>query len=432
LNQRGARFLEEVTHFIKSKEAKIYVASELDSHLQKTKNDWMELGLSEEEAEEKAVEQMGSPAKLGKELNKLHRPKVDWLLVSLLAAVMGLGFLPLLFLVDGSNYDIDQMILNRVIFVSLGAVAAVGMMMIDYRKLEKFGWLFFSIGVLLLLLILFYPGAITINGQSFIAIGPLTMDSLMAVPFFFLTWASFLNKGRVKLWQMVILFFFPLYLFFMIPSLSSAFMYTMMVFVMICFSRMSKKQKLISIVTPVFLAVLYGVLSMSSVKEYQLMRILAYIHPEKYAEGPGYMYLRVKELLSSAGWFGTGVNKELMHSAHTDFVFVSLTHYFGYLLALILMLFLALLAVRMLAISHQIKYNYGKLLLVGATTLYAVPFLYNIGMTVGLFPITSMALPFISYGLMPTLFNAFLMGMVLSVYRRKNLTLSSIHSTNGQ
>ena len=209
-------------------------------------------------------------------------------------------------------------------------------------------------------------------------------------------------------------------------------MYIMMVFVMICFSRFSRKQKLISIVTPVFLALLYGVLIMSSVKEYQFMRILAFIHPEKYAEGSGYMYVRIKELLSEAGWFGTGVNKELMHGAHTDFVFVGLTYYFGYLLALILILLLALFAVRMLAISHQIKYNYGKLLLVGATTLYAVPFLYNIGMTVGLVPITSMSLPFISYGLMPTLFNAFLMGIVLSVYRRKNLTLTSIQSTNSQ
>ncbi len=281
----------------------------------------MEHGLSEEEAEEKAVEQMGNPAKLGKELNKLHRPKVDWLLVSLLAAVMGLGFLPLLFVVDGSIYDIDKMITHRVIFVLLGTVAAVGIMMIDYRKLEKFGWLFFSIGVLILLFILYYPNAILLNGQPFIAIGPLNIESLMAVPFFFLAWASFLNKGSLKLWQMGVLFFFSLYLFLMIPSLSSAFMYTMMVFVMICFSRMSKKQKLISIGTPVSLAVLYGILSMSSVKEYQLMRILAYINPEKYAEGPGYMYLRIKELFSEAGWFGAGANHALLPGAHTDSCF---------------------------------------------------------------------------------------------------------------
>lgn len=53
---------------------------------------WVEKGLSEEVAEDKAVEQMGSPIKLGQELNKLHKPKVDWFLIGLLVAAMGLGF----------------------------------------------------------------------------------------------------------------------------------------------------------------------------------------------------------------------------------------------------------------------------------------------------------------------------------------------------
>lgn len=431
MNKRWLCFLEEVTHFIKSKEAKKFVSFELECHLQKTKNYWIEKGLSEGEAEEKAVAQMGSPAKLGQELNKLHRPKVDWLLISLLVAVMGLGFLPILFLVDGSNLDIDKMMLNRTIFVILGAAAAVGIMMSNYRKWERFGGCFFTMGTLILLLLLFYPNGIMINGQPIINIGPLTIDSLMAVPFFFLAWASFLNKSSIKFWWLGLLFFFSLYLFFLIPSLSTVFMYIMMVNMMVWFSRMSMKQKLISTGTPIFLAVLYGILIIPSIKEYQLMRILAFMNPEKYAESQGYMYLRVKELLSTAGWFGVGNNVELMHDVHTDFVFVGLTSYFGYLLALVLLLLLTLFAGRMMVISHQVKYNYGKLLLVGATTLYVVPFLYNVGMTFGLFPLTSIALPFISYGLMPTLFYAFLMGVVLSIHRRKNITPFSVDSSEG-
>ena len=54
------------------------MATELDFHLKQAKNMWIEKGLSEEVAEDKAVEQMGSPIKLGQELNKLHKPKVDW------------------------------------------------------------------------------------------------------------------------------------------------------------------------------------------------------------------------------------------------------------------------------------------------------------------------------------------------------------------
>ena len=71
------------------------MATELEFHLKKAKNTWIEKGLSEVDAEDKAVQQMGSPIKIGQELNKLHRPRVDWLIIILLVTVMGLGFLPI-------------------------------------------------------------------------------------------------------------------------------------------------------------------------------------------------------------------------------------------------------------------------------------------------------------------------------------------------
>ncbi|HDR3358760.1 TPA: FtsW/RodA/SpoVE family cell cycle protein, partial [Bacillus anthracis] len=128
MNKKGERFLKEVTNHIKSKEAKDLVAAELDFHLKQTKNMWIGKGLSEEIAEDKAVEQMGSPIKLGQELNKLHKPKVDWFLLILLVAAMGLGFLPIIAL--GHTNDL---LMNKIIFVTLGIATAIGMMLLDYR-----------------------------------------------------------------------------------------------------------------------------------------------------------------------------------------------------------------------------------------------------------------------------------------------------------
>ena len=89
-------FLNEVTDQIKSMEAKSFVANELNYHLNEAKKNWTDKGLTASEAEVKAVEQMGSPTKLGVHLNKLHRPKVDWWLVLLVVAAVGLSFLPML------------------------------------------------------------------------------------------------------------------------------------------------------------------------------------------------------------------------------------------------------------------------------------------------------------------------------------------------
>ncbi|WP_242224938.1 FtsW/RodA/SpoVE family cell cycle protein [Bacillus cereus group sp. BfR-BA-01380] len=420
MNKKGDHFLKEVTNHIKSKEAKNFVAAELEFHLKTAKNMWIEKGLSEEVAEDKAVEQMGSPIKLGQELNKLHKPKVDWFIIILLVTAMGLGFLPVVAL--GHTNDL---LMNKVMCVILGVVTALGMMMIDYRKLERLGWLFYTIGVLILLMLGNFSNA-SMYGESLIKIGPITIGCLMTVPFFFLAWASFFNNSRLKVWHLGILYLFSLRLFLTMPSLSTTFIYITMVFVMLWWSKLGKKKALIITVVPICLSIIGELFFHPSVKGVLLARILGYINPEQDAHGAGFMYIRLKEVMSSAGWFGASGNmKFIHHAARTDFVFASLTYYYGYLFALILVLILSLFVARIMVISYKINDRYGKLLLVGGMTLFVVQFIYNVGMIIGLLPIASISLPFISYGLIPTLFHAFLMGIVLSVYRRKNLISSS-------
>ncbi|PEF12567.1 cell division protein FtsW [Bacillus thuringiensis] len=413
MNKKGEHFLKEVTNHIKSKEAKDLVATELDFHLKQAKNMWVEKGLSEEVAEDKAVEQMGSPIKLGQELNKLHKPKVDWFLIGLLVAAMGLGFLPVL--AFGYTNDV---IMNKVIFVILGVVTAFGMMLIDYRKLERGGGLFYTIGVLILLMLYCFPNA-SLTGEPLIKIGPIEIDCLIAVPFFFLAWASFFNNSRLKVMHLVVLYLFSLYLFLIVSTLSSIFVYMTMVFVMLWWSKLGKKTALIITVVPICLFIIRASVSWSS--GYHLDRILGYLNPESDAGGAGFMYIRLKEVMSSAGWFGTSGDTKFIPAADTDFVFASLTYYYGYVLALVLVVILSLFAVRIMNIAYKINDGYGKLLLVGGVTLFVIHFICNVGMTLGILPRVSISLPFISYGLIPTLFHAFIMGIVLSVYRRKDI-----------
>ncbi|MFJ8354674.1 FtsW/RodA/SpoVE family cell cycle protein [Bacillus paramycoides] len=414
MNKQGEHFLKEVTTHIKSKEAKSFVATELDFHLKQAKNTWIERGLSEEVAEDKAVEQMGSPIKLGQELNKLHKPKVDWILIVLLLAAMGLGFLPII--AFGHTNDL---LMNKVIFVILGIATAFGMMLIDYRKLERLGWLFYTIGVLILFMLYCFPNA-SLTGEPLMKIGPIAIDCLMAVPFFFLAWASFFNNSRLKVMHLVVLYLFSLYLFLIVSTLSSIFIYITMVFIMLWWSKLGKKKALIITIVPICLFIIRVSLSWSS--GYHLDRFLGYLNPERDAGGAGFMYIRLKEVMSSAGWFGTSGDIKFIPAPDTDFVFASLTYYYGYFLALILVFILSLFVARLVVISYKINDRYGKLLLVGGMTLFVVQFIYNVGMILGLLPIAAISLPFISYGLTPTLFHALLMGIVLSVYRRKDIS----------
>ncbi|PFE91287.1 cell division protein FtsW [Bacillus thuringiensis] len=409
MNKKGERFLKEVTNHIKSKEAKDLVATELDFHLKQTKNMWIEKGLSEEVAEDKAVEQMGSPIKLGQELNKLHKPKVDGFLIGLLVAAMGLGFLPII------TFGHADLFMNKVIFVILGVVTAMGMMLLDYRRLEKLGWLFYTIGVLILLMIKCFPTDYVI-GEAIIKIGPIKIDCLMTMPFFFLAWASFFNNSRLKFMHLLMLYVFSLYLFSTTSILLPIFIYITMVFVMIWWSKLGKNTAWLITILPILPFIVRDLFSWSVVKEYRIARILGFINPAH-----DQWDLRLQEAMSSAGWFGTYGNIKSIRAAHTDFVFASLTYYYGYVLALVLVVILSLFAVRIMNIAYKINDGYGKLLLVGGVTLFIIHFICNVGMTLGILPRVSISLPFISYGLIPTLFHAFIMGIVLSVYRRKDI-----------
>ncbi|EKN70077.1 cell cycle protein FtsW [Neobacillus bataviensis LMG 21833] len=411
-------FLHEVTEQIKSKEAKKYVSDELGYHLQEAKNLWMDKGLTEAEAEEKAIEQMGSPSKLGKQMNKLHKPKVDWFMILLLASTLGLGFLPMIALgyIDERHFSV-----SKTIMVIFGGGAAIGIMFLDYRKWKSKGWLFYSIGVLFLLAIMFFSNSM-INGVPMIRIPSIiTLESSMSLPFFFLAWASFFTIEKLKIWQFAILFFVPILLFLNFPHSVIIFMYSVMVFVMLWWSKFSRKTMMSISGITFSLVLIIGFISWQLLQTYQLVRILAFLNPKKYANGAGYLPLRVKELMSKAGWFGHPGNKEFIPEAHTDFVFVSLTYIYGWLFAIALVIILSLIMVRFIVISNKLHDSYAKLLLIGAIALYGVQLACNVGMTLGVFPQTSIALPFISYGVMPVLLNSFLIGIVLSVYRRKDL-----------
>ena len=88
-------YLNNVCKQIKYKPANKVISEELESHIQDMKSDYLCKGFSENEAEENAIKQMGNAKKIGKKLNKIHRPKIDWitLIFSLCAAIISLVIL---------------------------------------------------------------------------------------------------------------------------------------------------------------------------------------------------------------------------------------------------------------------------------------------------------------------------------------------------
>lgn len=418
-------FLKTIQNSIRSKEAKQFVSLELNHHIEETVKGLIEEGSTREAAEKQAIKQMGDPIKLGIKLNKLHRPKIDWSLLALFVVAIGIGFLPtIIFPAAPPKY------LEKIMIGLSGTVLIITMMLFDYRHLKKYGYYFYGLGVSILLTIIFFHTH-TLNGDItillYLGFTVIRISSIITLPLFLLAWAGFLEKKSLNRWVLASLFTLPIVLYMNIPSIANIMIYTSFVLAMFLWRlRKSRKTMITSITTIVILAASSILFVLFVGFPYQKQRLIGVLHSEQ----EGSLYWQVKRMVGEAGWFGQYMTNHDFPIPYgqgemvTDLVFVTLTYGFGWLFSIILTLVLAAFSVRMAWMTKKMRDPYGQLLIIGGLTFYTVPFVYNVLMSLGFLPLLDFSLPFISYGIMPTLLHAFVIGIILSVYRRKDLVLS--------
>lgn len=162
-------------------------------------------------------------------------------------------------------------------------------------------------------------------------------------------------------------------------------------------------------------------------QDYQEDRLLVFVDPARDPRGAGYNLEQSKIAIGSGALTGKGLgsgtqgNLNFLPERHTDFIFAVLGEELGFLgVVLLLGLYLALL-ITALEISASSRDLFGSLIAAGMISMWAFQILENIGMTVGLMPITGIPLPFMSFGSSFMVTNLAGTGMLLSVWaRRKN------------
>ncbi|QUG42708.1 FtsW/RodA/SpoVE family cell cycle protein [Psychrobacillus sp. INOP01] len=403
-------FIQQVTKLIRSKEAKATVAEELKQHLTLAQTKYMEHGLPEEGAMKKAIQDMGSPVALGRSMNKIHKPKIDWLLIAAFSALLLCGFLPL----EAPAYS------KKIITILLGVGLVIVLYRYDYRKLIKHAKWIFVATIVVLLLLAYFPTN-HINGKPELKLGAFRIDSLWTLPLLVIGWASYFTKKRPLLGGFA-LFAFISMLFMLQPHLIAFILHTMMFMVIFLCSKHTIKTKVITIVTSAIAGTTFIVFLLANAMPYQVARIFAFVNPDKDPEGFGYLYIRLQQLISEARWFGA-IPFEGIPELHTDFVFAGIIRSYGLGPALFIAVLLFICIIRLLVIIQKVRDPFGRYLLTGSLTLFATQVVVNIGMIFGFLPIMAMSLPFISYGLMPTIIAAVMIGFGLSVWRLKSYVI---------
>lgn len=418
-------YLSKVTSKVKSKEAHGMIKKELRNHMVELRQSFLERGSSKEDADEKALQEMGNPFTIGKNLNHLHKPKMDWLLIVLFVIFVGISFLPL---IGGVSIPSFSFLGRQVVWIILAILVLVGFLFFDYRKLKNLWVYFYGAGIILFFTT--HLAGMEVNGaKRWVSFGGITIDvTAISLFLFFIAWAGiFAKMNEFKGWKkqgmLLILFWTPVLLYIMLPQFMFSIIYFFCVVAMYIFSYIHKKSAIkVAMGNLLIGIILISAMLLNSRTSYFFDRLIAFVNPDTDPDGAGYMSIVVKDILSQAGWFGKGLSNDLkLPEAHTDFVFPFLVYSLGWAFGIILCLLLFVFILRISLNALKAKDIFGRLLAIGGAALFIVPTCWNILMGLGMVPIMEVPLPFISYGGSMLLVYSAILGLILNVYLKKDM-----------
>jgi len=160
-------------------------------------------------------------------------------------------------------------------------------------------------------------------------------------------------------------------------------------------------------------------------KPYQKKRLTTFINPEADPLGDGYNVIQSKIALGSCGFWGKGLGNgtqtrlHFLPEYHTDFIFSSLGEQLGFIGCFIVLTLLLLLIIRSIFIAMKCKNFSGTLIIAGIITMFFTHILINVGMSMGLLPVTGLPLCFISYGGTAIISNLITIGLLLNINSRR-------------
>ena len=214
----------------------------------------------------------------------------------------------------------------------------------------------------------------------------------------------------------------PALLILIEPDLGSALVIFFTWLGMLLCSKMNKKHLAVLL--------LVGVLASSFgwffvLHEYQKNRIYTFLDPSQDPQGRGYNVLQSIIAVGSGGIFGRGVGRGLqsqlkfLPERQTDFIFASTAEELGLLGGIFILTMFGVIFSRLLAAARRARDNFGMYLTLGIFFMFLVQVVVNIGMNVGLVPVTGIPLPLLSYGGSSLLTTMFALGLAQSVVARQ-------------
>lgn len=351
----------------------------------------------------------------------------DFKLIILLIAITVIGILSI-----GSAKEAVQN--KQIMGFIMGLFLMVVLSLFDYSFFLKFHWVIYvtNLGLLLLVQLI---GDTSGGAQRWVEIAgirfqPSETAKIMLILFF----AQYIMKHKDTISSfrtivtMLLLLAAPLLLIYKQPDLSTSILIILIFCTLLFIGGLSYKiiGGVLAVVIPAAIIFLVLVLQpeQTLIQDYQQLRILAWLHPEEYANTIGYQQANAIMAIGSGQLFGKGLNNNVIASVkngnfipepQTDFIFAVIGEELGFLGACSVIVLLLLIALECILIAKKAKDLAGTLIASGMAALVGFQSIINISVATGLFPNTGIPLPFVSYGLTSLVSVYIGMGFVLNV-----------------
>lgn len=356
--------------------------------------------------------------------------RVDTVLVGA-ALALALSGLLMVFSATRPDHGVSGFAIRQAIWVVFGLTAMTITMAVDYRKLKSWSpWLYGALTVVLLLVV--SPlGSRSKGAQAWFQLGPISVEpsefSKLAIIVGLAAYAARQRSGLKLRHVMFMVAMVGLHMALIVlqPDLGSALVFIAIVGGVLVAAGAPAKSLLALVLMTVVAAV--AVVQLGVLKQYQLDRLGSFIDPTSDTQQSAYNLNQSKIAIGSGGltgkglFLGTQTNLRYVPEQHTDFIFTVVGEELGLLGSATLLGLFALLLWRIWLTSKQAGDRFGSLLCVGVLSMLAFQIFENVGMTMGIMPITGIPLPLVSYGGSSALATFVAIGLVLNVRFRSEV-----------
>ncbi|OPZ08173.1 MAG: Lipid II flippase FtsW [candidate division BRC1 bacterium ADurb.BinA292] len=358
-------------------------------------------------------------------------PWIDWLLIALTLLLLAAGLITMWGATSSGDGPgpLQGYALRQLRWMGLGLTGMFVLLFFDYRWLRRVVWVLYGLAVALLGAVL-VAGETVNNARSWFNLGGFSLQPAEPAKIVvILTLGHYLaRRGRVfrglrHTFIPLALALVPMLLILKQPDLGTAAVFVPVVAAMFWAAGIRKW------VVGLFLlaGIAVAAAGYAHLKPYQKDRILTFLNPEADPRGKGYNVLQAQTALGSGrllgkGWGrGTQTHFRFLPEYHTDFIFPTVGEQFGLAGTVAVLLLLTLFIWRMLDLARRVHDLFGVLIITGFAATLATHMVLNIGMTIGLLPVTGLPLPFFSYGGSFMLATLSMVGLTLSVAARRGL-----------